>query len=103
MRIPRAVTVLALLTAPALVQSAFVRSALAQEAPHVNLVPEIQHKTPEEKEQDAIKQKAYQDSLRKIPDAKVSNDPWGSVRSAETPASAAPKKSHAKTKGHAAN
>ena len=42
-------------------------------------------KTPEEKEQEAARQKAYKDSLRKIPDAKVSSDPWGNVRSAATP------------------
>lgn len=76
--------------------------AFAQEAPHVNLVPEIEHRTPEQKEQDAIKQRAYQDSLRKIPDAKVSSDPWGNVRSTEASAPAA-KKPHAKPKANAAN
>ena len=46
-------------------------------------------KSPEEKEQDAIKDKAYKDSLRKIPDAKASSDPWGNVRSTDTPKAAA--------------
>jgi hypothetical protein len=78
MKVLRGVAVVMLLAGPAYAQG---------EAPHVNLVPEIQHKTPEEKAQDAIRQKAYQESLRKIPDAKVSNDPWGDVRGAE----AAPK------------
>ena len=50
-------------------------------------------KSPEEKEQDAIKERAYRDSLRKIPDAKASSDPWGTVRSTDAPkAAAAPAK-----------
>jgi hypothetical protein len=75
MKILRGVAVSLLLVAPAYAQD---------EGPHVNLVPEIQHKTPEEKAQDAIRQKAYQDSLRKIPDAQAPSDPWGNVRGAET-------------------
>ena len=51
------------------------------DGPHVNLLPEFQTKTPEEKEQEAERDRKYKDSLRKIPDAKVSNDPWGGVRS----------------------
>lgn len=69
--------------------------AAAQQTPNLNLIPEVQSKTPEEKEADAIKEKAYRESLKKIPDAKASNDPWGSVRSTEAPKAAAPK---AKTK-----
>lgn len=72
-----------------------VGPAYAQSMPNVNLIPEIQHKSPEEKAQDAIKEKAYRESLRKIPDAKTSNDPWGDVRSTE---SAAPKPKTATTK-----
>ena len=64
--------------------------------PNVNLIPELASKTPEEKEQDAIKEKAYRESLKKIPDAKASNDPWGTVRSTDTP-KAAPAKSKTKT------
>jgi hypothetical protein len=59
--------------------------------PNINLMPEVQSKTPEEKEQDAIRDKAYKDSLRKIPDAKTSSDPWGAVRSNDAPKTAAPK------------
>jgi hypothetical protein len=65
--------------------------------PNVNLIPEVAHKTPEEKEQDAVKDKAYKESLKKIPDAKGSSDPWGTVRSADTPKAAAPAKPKAKT------
>ena len=82
-----AAAVVVLLTVPAYAQT-----------PNINLMPEFQSKTPEEKEQDAIKDKAYKDSLRKIPDAKASSDPWGAVRSTDAPkdsakAAAAPKKS----------
>jgi len=75
---------------------AAVRPAQAQ-APHVNLLSDTPSKTQEEKDAEAQRDKAYRDSLRKIPDAQAaSNDPWGSVRAAETPAKpAAPK---AKTK-----
>lgn len=79
MRMLSAAAVMVLLTAPAYAQT-----------PNINLIPELQSKTPEEKEQDAIKEKAYKDSLRKIPDAKASSDPWGTVRSADTPKTAAP-------------
>jgi len=65
----RAAAVIALLTGPAYAQM-----------PPVNLIPETQSKTPEEKEAEAERDKKYRDSLRKIPDAKVSNDPWGTVR-----------------------
>ena len=57
---------------------------------------------PEEKEADAIKEKAYRESLKKIPDAKASNDPWGTVRSIEAPKAASPAKPKTKT-GSTAN
>jgi hypothetical protein len=70
----------AVLTAPAYAQT-----------PNVNLIPELQSKTPEEKEAEAVREKAYKDSLRKIPDAKTPSDPWGAVRNVETPKAASPK------------
>jgi hypothetical protein len=73
-----AAVVMVLLTAPAYAQT-----------PNINLIPEFQSKSPEEKEQDAIKEKAYKESLRKIPDAKASSDPWGTVRSTDAPKAAA--------------
>jgi hypothetical protein len=66
------------------------------QSPNINLMPEFATKTPEEKEADAIKEKAYRESLRKIPEAKGSNDPWGTVRAAE-PAKTAPAKPKTKT------
>jgi hypothetical protein len=77
-----AAAVVVLLTAPAYAQT-----------PNINLMPELTSKSAEEKEADAIKEKAYKDSLRKIPDAKASSDPWGTVRSTDAPkAAAAPAK-----------
>ena len=78
---------LALLAGPAAAQ---------MQTPNINLMPDMQSKTPEEKEADAIKDKAYRESLKKIPDAKASNDPWGNVRSTEAP-KAAPAKPKTKT------
>ena len=74
----------------------------AAQTPNINLIPELQSKTPEEKEADALKEKAYKESLKKIPDAKTSNDPWGGVRSNEAPKTAAPAKPKTKT-GSTAN
>jgi hypothetical protein len=76
--------------------------AFAQgQTPNINLIPELQSKTPEEREADAVRDKAYKESLRKIPDAKTSNDPWGNVRS-EPAKAAAPAKAKTKT-GSTAN
>lgn len=81
MKVFRLAAVVALLAGP----------AYAQQMPNINLIPETKTLTPEEKEQEATQQKAYRDSLKKIPDAKASNDPWGNVRSAETPKTSATK------------
>lgn len=77
MKIFRAAAVIALVTGPAYAQM-----------PNINLMPEVKTQTPEEKEAQAVRDKAYKESLRKIPDAKVSTDPWGSVRTepAKSPA-----------------
>ena len=81
MRVLSAAAVVMLLTVPAYAQT-----------PNINLMPEFQSKSPEEKEQEALKDKAYKDSLKKIPDAKGSSDPWGTVRSTDVPKAAAPAK-----------
>ena len=81
MRVLSAAAVVMLLTVPAYAQT-----------PNINLMPEFQSKSPEEKEQEAIKDKAYKDSLKKIPDAKGSSAPWGTVRSTDAPKAAAPAK-----------
>ena len=86
MRVLCAVAAIALLAGPA---------AYAQ-MPKMNLMPEVKSKTPEQIEAEKERDKAYQESLRKIPDAKASSDPWGSVRSDTPQASAKPAKPPAK-------
>lgn len=49
--------------------------------PNLNLLQEGPGKTPEEKAAEAERDKAYKETLKKIPDAKASNDPWGGMRS----------------------
>ena len=93
MRILSAAAVIALLTGPAYAQ---------MQTPNINLIPELSSKTPEEKEQEAVRDKAYRESLKKIPDAKSSSDPWGNVRSVDTPKTSAPAKPRTKT-GSTAN
>jgi hypothetical protein len=60
-------------------------AAAQMQTPNINLLPDAQSKTPEEREAEAQRDKAYRESLKKIPDAKASNDPWGNVRSTEAP------------------
>jgi hypothetical protein len=74
MKIFRAAALIALLAGPAYAQM-----------PDINIIPEARSKTPEEIEQDQLNEKAYKESLHKIPDAKVSSDPWGTVRSTDAP------------------
>jgi hypothetical protein len=88
MRILSAMAVAALLGAPAYAQ---------MQTPNINLLPEVTSKTPEEKEQEAVRDQAYRESLKKIPDAKTSSDPWGTVRSSDAPKAAAPAKPKTKT------
>jgi len=88
MRVFRTAAVIALLTGPAYAQ---------MQTPNINLIPELASKTPEEKEAEATREKAYKESLKKIPDAKVSSDPWGNVRGVDTPKTSAPVKPRTKT------
>jgi hypothetical protein len=79
MRVFSAVFAIALLAGPAYAQT-----------PSINLLPETISKTPEQKEADEARDQAYRESLKKIPDAKVSADPWGNVRT-DTPKAATAK------------
>ena len=85
MRVLRIAAVFAVLAGPAYAQM-----------PNINLLPEAKTMTPEEKEAQEARDKAYKESLRKIPDAKGSTDPWGNVR-ADAPKPAAPAKPKTKT------
>jgi hypothetical protein len=57
--------------------------AFAQK-PSLNLLTDKPGKTQEEKDAEAARDKAYRDSLQKIPDGKAPTDPWGNVRSTDT-------------------
>jgi hypothetical protein len=81
--------------------SAMAQGGGGSDSPHVNLLADVPTKTPEEKEAEAAKEKAYKESLKKIPDAKAPSDPWGSVRSdapKTPPAKAASTAAKTKTK-----
>jgi hypothetical protein len=63
--------------------------ALAQ-IPKLNLLQDNKPtKSQEEKDAESAQDKAYKDSLKKIPDAKAPADPWGTVRSPDAPAKSA--------------
>jgi hypothetical protein len=72
--------------------------ALAQ-IPKLNLLQDNKPaKTQEEKDAESAQEKAYKESLKKIPDGKPPADPWGTVRSTDAPAkSASSTKPKAKT------
>lgn len=66
--------------------------------PKLNLMQDKPSKTQEELDAEKAQDKAYRDSLKKIPDQKAPSDPWGSVRSdapapAKSASSTKPKKS----------
>ncbi len=81
MRILGAAAIVAMLTGPAYAQM-----------PNINLLADAPSKTADELEREAAQQKAYKESLKKIPEAKGSSDPWGGVRSADTPKVSTPAK-----------
>jgi hypothetical protein len=85
MKALRLAAAIMLLTSPAFAQ-----------IPKLNLLQDKPGKTQEEKDAEAAQEKAYKDSLKKIPDAKVSSDPWGGVRNTDAPS--APAKSASSTK-----
>ena len=53
-------------------------------------------KTPDQVEKEEAADKAYKESLKKIPDAKAPSDPWGTARSADAAKAPATKKPPAK-------
>ena len=80
MKILSAAFVMVMLAGPA-----YAQDQSGGGAPHINMLPEVASKTPEEKEADEQRDKAYKESLKKIPNAKASADPWGNVRSTDAP------------------
>ena len=97
MKLARLSVALALLATP--IPAFWVQPARAQ-MPSINMMPEVQSKTPEQKEAEQERDKAYKESLRKIPDAKASSDPWGSLRTdpSSSPATAHSAKPRKKTR-----
>ena len=94
MRIFSLVAVVALLAGP----------AYAQDTPHINMAPQDVSKSPEEKAAEEERDKAYKESLKKIPDARTASDPWGGVRSADAPKTGPKAATKPKTKtGSSAN
>jgi hypothetical protein len=69
MKVFRMAVVIALLASPAYAQM-----------PALNLMQDKPGKTQDEKDAEAARDKAYKESLKKIPDAKAPADPWGTVR-----------------------
>ena len=68
------------------VRIAVIAVLLAQPASaQVNMLFDPNAPTQEEVEKRAAQEKAYRESLKKIPDQKA-NDPWAGVRNNETPA-----------------
>ncbi|WP_454645876.1 hypothetical protein [Bradyrhizobium liaoningense] len=82
MKFFRLAAVLAVLAGPAYAQM-----------PNLNLLQEGPGKTPEEKAAEAERDRAYKETLKKIPDSKASNDPWGGMRSDPPKQPAGPKAS----------
>ncbi len=76
---------------------ALASPAFAQ-IPPVNLLADKPGKTQEEKDAEAARDKAYQETLKKIPDAKPPADPWGNVRATDTPKAPAKAAASAKPK-----
>jgi hypothetical protein len=75
-----------------------VASPAFAQIPKLNLLQDKPGKTQEEKDAESAQDKAYRDSLKKIPDQKAPADPWGGVRS-DAPSSAPAKSaSSAKSK-----
>jgi hypothetical protein len=85
MRAVRLAAAIMLLASPAFAQ-----------IPKLNLLQDKPGKTDDEKAAESAQEKAYKESLKKIPDQKAPADPWGAVRSDAPAAPAAKSASTAK-------
>ena len=65
---------------------ALLASPAFAQLPKLNLMQDRPGKTQEEKDAESAQEKAYKDTLKKIPDGKQPSDPWGGVRSNDAPA-----------------
>jgi len=92
MKAVRLAAVILLLASPAFAQ-----------IPKLNLLQDKPSKTEDEKNAEAAQDKAYRDSLKKIPDQKAPADPWGTVRSTDAPSTPSKSASTTKSKKSTAN
>ena len=92
MRALRLAAAIVLLASPAFAQ-----------VPKLNLLQDKPSKSEDEKNAEAAQDRAYKDSLKKIPDQKAPADPWGTVRSGDTPAAKSASTTKSKAKGTSAN
>ena len=90
MKLFRVAAVLAVLAGPTV-----LAGPASAQLPNINLLQDGPSKTPEEKAAEAERDKAYKETLKKIPDSKASSDPWGGMRSDPPKQAAAPKASAA--------
>ena len=86
MKVLRIAAAIALLAGPAYAQM-----------PPLNLMQDGPGKSPEQRATEEARDKAYKESLRKIPDAKAPSDPWGNVRSGDAAKTSASKGSASRT------
>jgi hypothetical protein len=100
MRVVGVAAMTALMGLVACAVPARAQSGGGSQGPHINLLSDQPSKTPDQIEAEQERDRKYKDSLRKIPDAKASNDPWGSVRSdaPKTATTKAPAAAKAKTR-----
>ena len=74
-----------------------VQAQMGSDGPHINMMADGPAKTPDELEAEQQRNQAYKESLKKIPDVKGSNDPWGGVRTSDAPKTVQPKTVQPKT------
>lgn len=89
MTVCRFAAVVVVLAASATVLPGRVHAQMAGDSgdsgPHINILSDGPAKTPDELEAEQQRNQAYKESLKKIPNAKGSNDPWGGVRTSDAP------------------
>ena len=78
MRVICAAAMIAMLAGPAYAQSKTPKT----------LEEMMDAKTPEQIEKEQATDRAYKDSLKKIPDSKAPADPWGNARATDAPKAA---------------
>jgi hypothetical protein len=84
MRIFRLAAVVIVLAASAALPGR-VSAQSGDDGPHINILADGPGKTSDELEAEQRRDQAYKESLRKIPNAQGSNDPWGGVRTSDAP------------------